>query len=213
MLRQGWGGGGILTNQPRATVLDVLLRLANEVDATSRMGWGGVGRDLNKPTARYAAWCSVALAIWSWRCAKGGIWTNQPRATLLDVLLHLTYEVDATSRMGWGGAGRDINKPTQCIDRSWKSLKVQWMGLSVNATRKENGHTVLSPVTKHRLTEAETVSPRIKAIAETLEKWDKKDMLLMQISEGGDRPQMLTNKKCISDHGRLWAVYLIVTVY
>ena len=48
----------------------------------------------------------------------GGIETNQPRATLLAVLLHLPYEVDATSRMG----------------------------PSVNATRKENGHTVLSPV-------------------------------------------------------------------
>ena len=34
----------------------------------------------------------------------------------------------------------------QCIDRSWKSLKVQWMGSGVNATTKENGHTLLSPV-------------------------------------------------------------------
>ena len=46
----------------------------------------------------------------TWGCgggaafAKSWILTHQPRATLLDVRLHLPYEADATSRMGWGGA-------------------------------------------------------------------------------------------------------------
>ena len=41
---------------------------------------------------------------------------------------------------------KSILAGAQCRDRSWKSLKVQWMCSGVNATTKENGHTLLSPV-------------------------------------------------------------------
>ena len=58
-------------------------------------------------------------------------------------------------------------KPTlagaQCRDRSWKSLKVQWMCSGVNAATKENGHTLLSPVVSplvHQWAWRQSVGPK-----------------------------------------------------
>ena len=52
---------------------------------------------------------------------------------------------------------------TQCRDRSWKSLKVQWMCSGVNAATKENGHTPLSPVVSplvHQWAWRQSVGPK-----------------------------------------------------